>query len=650
MRRAQIEQRCRETSPQIPLHLLPHMEAFAAAMQVHRELSQKDWEALKPRLSYEMPTVEARLRREQSDTQSSGHAEDPRMAEKAAETLAWENTQTAIRYRLDTYAERCISNEWDNGKSVTGLNIPDFACQVLTKCRQDWESDLTRYGVRGPDEEPSATNTRAVPHGDLTLDAMKYVFLSKIKSLADVHGSHLFICPKCELPHHSQRTYPFEACIQHYAAKHTRAFGTGPSGVTWRKALWPKEAPFAPDNSRRNGVRGPRGHGDGRGNPSSNRSGPHPLPAQPPVAAMPQPAPQPPPQPLSANFFINGQTQTFPIHPAHRGTQTPIPYPHSAAPSPAQTPYPQSPYPNYGMYPRPLTGTPGTNMPWIAAPPPRPPAFSPPVPTASAYPPPPYQHGSPYPPPAQQMPRYPGPPYQQGTPYPYPGSPAFSLPSAYPSPSFTQQAQLPGQNLYDTQRDKLAETARDVFDLFTPLFTVHRSVSIYCSVRHSASRFSELFTNELTFDLFFDCVFNHRSMDDMKNTQQLHCKSCPGPETAPSPSFRMYTYHQLLLHFKLVHVDAARNTQMPPADWKEDMIGLPQKPYLRQVLKELDGHDKAREMFLEHFSDMIQDSPQPENQYDPHHPEMSREVSDRGRQEDVMRERVRQRHLRKSHV
>lgn len=124
-------------------------------------------------------------------------------------------------------------------------------------------------------------------------------------------------------------------------------------------------------------------------------------------------------------------------------------------------------------------------------------------------------------------------------------------------------------------------------------------------------------------------------MVDIKNAQRVACKACQGGQVG---IYKIYSYHELLMHFKLVHVDAARNTQNPPADWKEDMLELPGRTFMRQMRDELTG--KARDMFLQYFGILVQDSPQLEDQCDPRHPGMHRGLDGHGRQEEFVRPEV----------
>lgn len=616
-RRYQIQQRCMQSDPQIPLNLLPRMHSFDTAMQINRELVDEEWDALKPHLLSEVAEANlAILGVERQGTETSSLGEEPkrmRSEDKLPDSKEWEDQQFDIRARLSDYADRVISNDWQSGKLVNKRNAPDFAVQVLQEVREQWAKDRQHYGTLRPGEEAVPRGSFPVPDGVLTLDAMKWVYNVKISGIVGKPEKKLFACRMC-IDDDSMNTkdFSFESLVQHYASIHGDSSQENTSGVSWKTALWPWKRLFASVHSARVSSNHHRSHfapvmvHRGKGPPrrpidnvkvGSNR--PFYVEQQPtmamqdwhPAAYMGQPsAPLPPPQyqtPAPAPW-----------------TQYPAVFPAQGFPSPVQTPHS-----TFGGYTRPPTAIPGVTP---GYPIPQPPVYSPSAPGGERYAPPP------------------------GTTYPHAGSGTSPMQystaygSAFPPP-VSAHVSAPQNSFYQNQLEELGQNAREIYLSLSKFYGMPPSVSIHCAIQRSVHRFRNRYANELSFELFFDCFAKHPSMFHIRNVERLTCNNCHLHRDRESAA-KKYSFYDLLLHFKLVHLEGLRGPSGIPTDWTENLLGLPSREDMRQLVSDPDLGVRQREIIQDNFEELLEPSPNPmEHEYDPRHPQVRNNAGDRVR-------------------
>lgn len=588
-------------TPIISPELLTRMPAYQAAIQIPTEMTEQAWRVLKPRLISQLPEATAKL--EEFKKFALSQHEDPVALVTNKE---WDESQADIRRRLAHYADHIIANDWQSGLTVEAHNAADFASQVLSKIRDLYAADLATHGTTSNSVASSPQTEGPVPQAPLVLDAMKWVYNMKIKTFAERHGKDIFLCNDCDTP----RSLTFEGVIQHYASTHTNKFSDGNSGIVWRKAPWPLVPPFAPDPSNRraahlsrsgwSGAKGPAAYG-----PAADISGHRSFPVShgfPPAFATSPLAPTP--QRASTLLGSLGVHERTP----YQGYMS----------SPSSFGYgPQlstSPYSSANPYSRPVTQTPGSVL---------------------SYPTPAQGHGF-------------SPPAAAGAP-----SPLFSLGGAVSPgtsglrgliPPFgsaaTSPTQTPQANLFQTQRDELARIARDVHFNLSLLPKVPPSVVIYTVIHAAVFHFSSLFSNPPNLDLFTDCVMTHPLMGFIKDTHQLGCKACTLDPSDAQWAMRMYSFHELLAHFRSHHIErfhSIHGLQPGPSalakrpDWMEDMIDLPNDSMIAGLKNAPEMTDWVMGHLMASFPHIfgsvgetqLASSPvASEMEYDPRHPEV----------------------------
>lgn len=247
-RRAEIERRCQAMIPPISQSTLPFMDAFQAAIKIARALTDDDWKILEPRLLAQRiaaqhkeaiqgtpgSNAEEQLRQQQLE-------EEQRVAQENENNM-WSELNISSRDRITRHAQKFIQQTWSGG--VRKATSSTFAAEVLCYVRQRFDDEiaeedkmLAMKGTAFPHTPESLANRR------LTLEDMKWAFEEFVKPHTDKYGKDLFLCHDCD---NSQKLFPLEGVIQHYAAKHTHSFSRGSAVVYW-KAEWPSEPPFDPN-------------------------------------------------------------------------------------------------------------------------------------------------------------------------------------------------------------------------------------------------------------------------------------------------------------------------------------------------------------------------------------------------------------------
>lgn len=613
-REAGIVSRCQNLLPPIRPEVLPYMAGFTTSMRESHALRDDEWQALRPQLVQELPDAEKRYIEVHGDLTSSRPSEEPRSAKdtsKDPDNQGWEDSQSAIRSHLASYAQQDIAQLWQSGAAVNQHNVADFASQVLRKTRDRWQSNHETHGSV-QDHEPRGSKDYAVSAGPLTLDALKWVYNDQIKPIAEKFTKELFLCNGCNDP----RMFTLEGCIQHYSSRHTNEMSHGKSGISWQTALWQQKSPFAADpsqklvqrkadssNTNQNlPTRG--GRPQYGGHEMTDASNSHTRQFTTPQQPIHQSTPYGPPPPPQMPHYQN----QYGMHPSQY---------YAMVPSPA----PPTPFSN-GGWSRPGSAHPGSTHTWYPPPPPPPPplVYSPPV------------HDGRYPPPSPMQ----GPPYPYGAPAPVAMQHGY-MPVMHPPVQPPVQPPQPG--LYEIQLNWLAPVLLDVYSSLSSLRNMIPSVSIFCAIQRSASLFSSEFRNELNFELFTRCVMTHPSLHQLKNAVNLGCKACRDAEEADrkqGASFRIYPFHELLSHFRNVHYDRNRIPEAMLPDWKTELLELPTQNILRPLMNDSAPDDQQRIILHESLRGLLDshvgDDPM---QYDPQHPQISSAEHSRSRRRNV---------------
>lgn len=215
----EIEQRCLELDPPLPLEALVHLPAYQASLADGKPLSQESWEALRASLLQEQPGV-GQQKRGADPAPQPGKEKPLRSISKT-----WgdgDSVQLLNRAKLAEHAELVI-HKWA-GK-LSGETVPKFSAEVLLYCRKQFLADESTRRKR------------------LTLGDMKHVFDVKVKPLAHPHRVEMFLCNGCPS---NPRWWGFESLVQHFTAKHTYNPRGRSAKVNWR-ADWPDIGPFRSD-------------------------------------------------------------------------------------------------------------------------------------------------------------------------------------------------------------------------------------------------------------------------------------------------------------------------------------------------------------------------------------------------------------------
>ncbi|MCJ1477033.1 hypothetical protein MMC13_005704 [Lambiella insularis] len=599
-RRAEIERRCMALDPPLEANVLSHMESFQAALQISTMLTDNAWDMLRPRLLAQRGAAERheneriqqtlilQVRSEERKYQDAQLKEAKELHDKE-----WDSVQAPIRHCLAVYADEIIQSRWAGGISVTKDTCATFAVDVLLYARRRFYHDIAQddQAKRAAGELIRRDSPSGPPTRKLILENMKWLFDNKVKNFTEQFHKDLFLCNGCD---GNFKLYGFEGVIQHYAAKHTTALSMGSVVVHWR-AEWPEDPPFNP-------------------NPSTAKAAYYNLPASTPAPMKSQHAG--PPQ-TTAAYGEYGQIVLSTPQPLGYGTQF-SPGPHQVhyppqlrnghyQPPPILTQYPHSP----GHDAQPSASQPGVQL--LAVQPEYPVGLANGYPSYSQHQGDPTQHhfapvlGHTYPQAMQQpvyadgyQPQYSGPtfPPSQSADLHLPHMPPYNphTEATYPS------IHVPGQDLYQTQMNEMAQQARDVWFATSGIKDIPQSVRIYVVIHHVVSRFEKKYTNEPSLSMFIDGLNHNALMRPVRSLNGLACKACVilGNSSADALSThpqhlttdrKLYTLPHLLNHFKSMHVERMRSTvdlqnDLKPTrlNWKHDMIELPETPLIADLI------------------------------------------------------------------
>ena len=605
IRKAEIERRCQQLQPPLPLNILNHMESFQAAIQISQPLTESAWDVLKPRLLAQRPYAERKEKeRIQQDELLQEEYKQRRQQEvqlketKEALDREWDTVQAPVRNRISALADKLISEKWSNGDDVSKENSPKFAADVLMYVRERFYADIAHEDdqARAKGQPVRMDQPNEPPTRKLILENMKWLFDTKIKPLTENFQRELFLCNGCE---GNFKFYGFEGVVQHYAAKHTNNLSMGSVVVHWR-AEWPEHPPFHPHPSAAKtayykvptpvnaSVPGPSpvetksqsqsypGYGQG---PSTSiasvtaqqvyHSTQMPAEAfQAPFHSAPQTAP-----------FVYPTEHRYHPHPATSTSSLPTP-PSNAGPIIGYQAPQQAVYSNVGQtytgYSQPQFGQVG-------------PAYGPHVtgPQYHAY-----GQGQNYVTAGTHLPDSNGHYFGQNT----MGQPSTNY---VPRPMTLHPSGL-SPEIYQTQLDELAKHAREVWFGTSGIKDIPQSVRIFVVIHHAASRFATSFSTEPTLAMFIDGLDNHSKMRPVRSLNGLACKTCVNAASSngqqtfsqlPVADRRLYTLPHLLNHFRTTHLEPqvalATHANVHPIsnpDWKRDMIELPELTLIADLI------------------------------------------------------------------
>lgn len=248
-RKAEIERRALTLDPPLPAHVLAHIPAFQAALQITTPMDDKAWEILKPRLIPQRADAEqkvqdttVRVQQDLDEKRNSIAVTTDARDSRDTEDADWDEAQAPVRARIAGYADEIIRNGWEEGDKIGRDNCAKFAVEALVYIRRRFYAEVAKdtaaalaLGKPAIVDPPQGPFTQK-----LTLENMKWIFDMKIKPLTERYRKEIFFCNGCDV---TVRAYGFEGVIQHYAAKHTRAMSLGTVVVHWR-AEWPEHPPF----------------------------------------------------------------------------------------------------------------------------------------------------------------------------------------------------------------------------------------------------------------------------------------------------------------------------------------------------------------------------------------------------------------------
>jgi hypothetical protein len=536
------------------------MDSFSAAIQIPHELTDKDWEYLKPRLLAQREMAESqeieRLKESQllqAKTEERRQQEARLKEDKQSLDDQWEDAQRLIRDQINLYAEETIKKNWNDGATLTKDKCAQFAAEVLMHVRTRFYAHIEEEDAiaRASGVTVKSDSVDAPPTRKLILENMKWIFDNKIKPLTQQLVKELFLCNGCE---NNSRYYGFEGVVQHYAAKHTTALSSGNVIVFWR-AEWPEKPPFHPNPNAAKALLHASSQG-GFGQPHSF-----------------------PRQQGASGIYMGTPEQRHSIlpdsNPSSRAAygRSPFrsPYASSYMHGPFQPPSPRtSPYYSGYMFP-----------------PPSPAVESAVIDPSSAYSSPYHAHvvpvnhqhhvtqaPHPYPSPAYGS----SSPSNQGLPYKLPQS-------GYGSALGHSRNATISEN-YQYQLDNLARVAREVWNATSGIKDLPNSIRAHVLIYHVAATMQLLFHFDASIALFLDGLNNRAQMKPLRGLNGLTCKFCiDGGSREPGSHLRnsnSYGFPALLTHFQSMHLQHdkhgdAMNLQeeKPVPNWKIDMVALP---------------------------------------------------------------------------
>ena len=250
-RRSEIRRRCLELTPPIQPSTLDFMDAFNAAIQIARPLTDNDWDVLKTRLVAQREGAEHKERRNTAAAQASQLVTEERQksnqqrlqAQDTADRI-WDEMQKPSRDKAREIADDYIKAHWADGRAVNKVSSGRFAADVLIQVRRRYYEAIEQENTLLASQSMTIASDSPIHESRrLKLEDMKYVYEETIRTPIDRFGREIFLCITCET---NAKRFTFDAVIQHFAAKHTSSLSHGNAVVYW-KADWPAEPPFHPN-------------------------------------------------------------------------------------------------------------------------------------------------------------------------------------------------------------------------------------------------------------------------------------------------------------------------------------------------------------------------------------------------------------------
>ncbi|KAI7972276.1 hypothetical protein EIK77_003700 [Talaromyces pinophilus] len=552
-RRAEIERRCLALHPPLTAAVLSHMDSFSAAIQIPHELTDKEWEYLKPRLQAQREMAETkeieRLKESQllqAKTEERRQQEALSKQDKQSLDDQWEDAQRLIRDQINIYADEIIKKNWNDGANLTKDKCAQFAAEVLMHVRTRFYAHIEEEDAiaRASGVAIKSDSADAPPTRKLILENMKWIFDNKIKPLTQQLVKEMFLCNGCE---NNSRYYGFEGVVQHYAAKHTTALSSGNVIVFWR-AEWPEKPPFHPNPNAAKALL----HASSQGGFNQ----PHSF-----------------PRPQGASGIYMGT-------PEQRHSILPDSNPSSRAAygrSPFRSPYPSSYMHGPFQPPSPRTSP---YYPGYMFPPPSPAMESATVDPSSAYSSPYHAHVVPvnHQHHVSQAPHpYPSPAY--GSSSPSNQGLLYKLPQSGHGSALGHSRNITNPDNYQHQLDMVARVARDVWNATSGIKDLPNSIRAHVLIYHVVASLRPVFHSDVSIALFLDGLNNRAQMKPLRDLKGLTCNCCiNGGNKEP----KLYGFPALLTHFQSMHLQHDRHgtalhlqEKNVVPDWKIDMVALP---------------------------------------------------------------------------
>lgn len=136
---------------------------------------------------------------------------------------------------------------------------------------------------------------------------------------------------------------------------------------------------------------------------------------------------------------------------------------------------------------------------------------------------------------------------------------------------------------------KLANDSRETWDALDGVKDLLECIKVQTVLHHAVVRFAEQYHAKPTLDIFTDALASHNAMRPLKNVTGLACKSCvTAGQNSYSNSYwtrirgvKLFNTSSLITHFKLMHQP---HEHIGRLDWVKDMIELPEKQIIKQLL------------------------------------------------------------------
>ncbi|KAI1489042.1 hypothetical protein F5X96DRAFT_642622 [Biscogniauxia mediterranea] len=549
-RRAEIERRALGLEPPLPAHVLAHVPAFRAAIQITAPLDENAWSLLKPRLLAQRANAERQEQREKETATNPKGTRDRLAQRRNAEGTSieakqlidkdWDDVQGPLRAQISAYADEVIHGGWNDGRKVNRESSLQFAAEVLLYVRRKFYKKIaedTASALRAG-RQPVHDTLEGPFTRKLTLENMKWLFDVKIKSHTESYRKELFYCNGCE---GNFKVYGLEGVIQHYAAKHTSSLSLGSVVVHWR-AEWPEIPPFHPE-------------------PRSFKA----LHTQ---------------QPSQLYKASSSQNSARLPQPSHHH------YPPNAAPNSYHPPlYFNVSRTEYGHH---SYGDQFTQPPLDQA------RYGPGDSCAVPQ----HTYGQPYPP---YLPPNVVSYHQPGGEHPV--SRGYYSNSVVPAPSlcpplggaqyhanYTAQQDHSHFGLYADririQLEDIARNSRELWTATTGLRELPGNIRVYVVLHHVVNKFRSRFLESPPLSLFIEGLSNNKEMRPVRNVNGLMCKACKLGLDHHVPADQMkktFSLPQLVNHFQKQHVEQPKTIDAPSLDWSVDMVYIPDLSMLSKL-------------------------------------------------------------------